>query len=61
MNVAHNANLDFWDKSCPDSKHAVFGKVTEGYDLAVKISEVKTNRDDAPLSPVQMVKVTVAM
>ncbi|HME87461.1 MAG TPA: peptidylprolyl isomerase [Candidatus Nanoarchaeia archaeon] len=37
INVAPNTFLD--------GKHAVFGKVTEGYDLVQKISNVKTNND----------------
>ena len=34
-----------------DGKHAVFGKVTSGMDVAVKISEVEAN-EDKPLEPV---------
>merc|ERR1719378_1007522 len=44
INVAHNSFLDWFDKSTP-SKHPVFGKVIEGYDVAVKISKVRTQND----------------
>merc|ERR1711865_250499 len=40
LNVANNANLD-WFAPGP-SKHPVFGKVVEGYDICVEISKVKT-------------------
>lgn len=56
MNVARNDFLDWFSPG--ESKHPVFGKITEGYDLCKKISEVRT-RDDNPVTPVQMVSVTI--
>merc|ERR1719171_258615 len=52
LNVAHNKFLDWFDKST-ESQHPVFGKVTEGMDLVVKISQVPTN-DDNPRTPIMM-------
>merc|ERR1719155_7537 len=51
INVANNKNLD-WFSPGP-SKHPVFGKVTEGMDVATKISKVKTKRDN-PVKPIMM-------
>merc|ERR1712093_733985 len=48
FNVADNLNLNWWDTSTP-SKHPVFAKVTEGYDLLVQISQVP--RTTTTLSP----------
>jgi len=56
MNVAKNDFLDWFSPG--ESKHPVFGKITEGYDLCKKISEVRT-RDDNPVTPIQMVSVTI--
>merc|ERR1719356_559220 len=56
MNVAKNDFLDWFSPG--ESKHPVFGKITENYDLCKKISEVQT-RDDNPVTPVQMVSVTI--
>merc|ERR1711865_99810 len=56
LNVANNANLDWF--SGGQSKHPVFGKVTENYELVEKISQVKTN-DDNPVNPVKMESITI--
>merc|ERR1719482_1342725 len=48
LNVANNANLDWFSPG--QSKHPVFGKVVEGYDIAVAISKVPT-RNDNPVTP----------
>jgi len=57
INVNNNSFLDWFDKSTP-SQHPVFGRVTEGYDVAKKISEVRTVRD-SPVKPIQMKSITI--
>ena len=58
VNVADNKNLDWFTGG--QSKHPVFGKLVDkaSFDLAVKISEVRT-RDDNPVEPIKMISVTV--
>jgi len=57
INVNNNTFLDWFDGSSP-SKHPVFGKVTEGYDLVEKISRVPT-RSDNPVNPIMMKSITI--
>ena len=56
LNVNNNANLD-WFSGGP-SKHPVFAKITDGYDVAVAISKVKTVRDN-PVKPIKMNSITI--
>lgn len=42
-----------------DGSYAAFGKVTEGMDIVDKIAACDTDRNDAPLAPVVMKKVSV--
>merc|ERR1712185_550689 len=59
INVVHNDFLDWFSPG--ESKHPVFGKCVDqaSFDTMVKISKVPT-RDDCPITPVQMISVTVA-
>ena len=57
LNVRHNANLDWFTGG--QSKHPVFGKVTEGMDIAMKISKVKTKRDN-PVEPIMMKSIKIS-
>jgi len=57
LNVANNANLDWF--SGGQSKHPVFGKVTDGMDVAIAISKVKTVRDN-PVVPIKMKSITIS-
>merc|ERR1719482_1710996 len=57
INVKHNSFLDWFDGSSP-SKHPVFGKVTENYELVEKITKVKTSRD-RPVEPICMESITI--
>lgn len=57
INVKHNSFLDWFDKSTP-SKHPVFGKVTDNYDLVVQITQVPTSNDN-PVKPIKMESITI--
>eukprot|EP00746_Dinoflagellata_sp_MGD_P086803 gnl/MRDRNA2_/MRDRNA2_34394_c0_seq1.p1 gnl/MRDRNA2_/MRDRNA2_34394_c0~~gnl/MRDRNA2_/MRDRNA2_34394_c0_seq1.p1 ORF type:complete len:453 (-),score=61.52 gnl/MRDRNA2_/MRDRNA2_34394_c0_seq1:77-1435(-) len=57
INVADNTRLDWFDKTTP-SKHPVFGKVIENFDVAVQISNVATQQD-RPLTPIMMKSIKV--
>ena len=56
INTVHNAFLD-WFSPGP-SKHPVFGKVIDGHDVVAKIGKTPT-RNDRPVTPVKMIKITV--
>merc|ERR1711971_1090058 len=56
INVADNKNLDWFSPGA--SKHPVFGKITSGMDVAVKISKVQT-REDNPVKPIQMKRIRI--
>ena len=42
-----------------DNRHSVFGEVVEGLDVVKKIGGVQTGRQDRPVTPVVINKVTI--
>lgn len=58
VNTKDNSYLDWFDKRMPYA-HPVFGKITEGYDIVLKISAVHTNHRDNPTTPVKMESVEI--
>jgi peptidyl-prolyl cis-trans isomerase A (cyclophilin A) len=42
-----------------DGKHAVFGKISQGYDIVERISKVKTGRNDKPVTDVVINSITI--
>jgi cyclophilin family peptidyl-prolyl cis-trans isomerase len=57
VNTKHNDFLDWFSSGA--SRHPVFGKVNDGLDVVTKISSTPTNAQDRPVTPVQMVSVTI--
>ncbi len=57
INTVHNAYLDWFTPG--RSKHPVFAKVTKGMEVIQAIETTETDYSDRPVTPVQMVKITV--
>ncbi|MEP7051986.1 MAG: peptidylprolyl isomerase, partial [Pseudomonadota bacterium] len=57
INTVHNSYLDWFTPGA--SKHPVFAKVVSGMDVVNKIGTTQTGSGDRPVTPIQMVKVTV--
>lgn len=57
INAVHNKYLDWFTPG--ESKHPVFGKVTQGMDVVKKIETAATDSGDRPKTPIQMIKITV--
>jgi len=57
INTVHNQYLDWFTPGA--SKHPVFGKVVSGMNVIEKIEKTQTGAGDRPVTPVQMVKITV--
>lgn len=47
------------DQPSLDGQYTVFGQVTKGLDIAVKISEVKTDSNDKPINPVYIKSIEI--
>ena len=58
INTVHNAYLDWFSEG--QSKHPVFGKVIEGFDVVEKIGSTKTDANDRPIEPIKVISITVA-
>ena len=56
LNVAHNDSLDFFSRG--ESKHPVFGKISNNMALVTKISQVRT-RDDNPVKPIMVTNIEI--
>ena len=57
INTVHNSYLDWFSPG--QSKHPVFGRITEGMDTIQKIETTPTASGDRPKTPVQMIRVTM--
>ena len=57
INTVANPYLDWFSPGA--SKHPVFGRVIEGMDVVKKLEATPTDRDDRPLTPAKMIKVTI--
>ena len=57
INTVHNAFLDWFSPG--DSKHPVFGKIVSGADVIKKIETAPADANDAPRTPVKVIKVVV--
>ena len=58
INTKHNHYLDWFTPGA--SRHPVFGKVKSGMDVVTKIETTRTGPGDRPVTPVKMIRVTVA-
>jgi len=57
INVSHNDYLDWFTPG--QSKHPVFGRITEGMDVVTKIETTPTAAGDRPKTPVKVEKITI--
>ena len=57
VNTVHNRFLDWFTGG--ESKHPVFGRVTEGMDIVTKIENTPTGEGDRPATPVKVNSITV--
>jgi cyclophilin family peptidyl-prolyl cis-trans isomerase len=57
INTANNGFLDWF--SSGQSKHPVFGKITDSMDVVQAIESTKTSAQDRPLTPVKVERITI--
>ena len=57
INTVHNNFLDWFSPG--QSKHPVFGKITEGMDVVNDIGTTKTGAQDRPVTPVKVERITI--
>jgi cyclophilin family peptidyl-prolyl cis-trans isomerase len=57
INTADNKYLDWFTPG--QSKHPVFGRITEGMDVVSKIETTPTAQGDRPVTPVKMERITI--
>jgi len=57
INTASNTFLDWFSPG--QSKHPVFGKITEGMNVVQAIESTKTGAQDRPVTPVKVERITI--
>jgi len=57
INTVHNNFLDWFSPG--QSKHPVFGKISEGMDVVNAIETTKTGAQDRPVTPVKVERITI--
>src|SRR5262249_54537910 len=58
INTVHNHYLDWFTPG--NSRHPVFGKITQGADVVKKIETTPTSEGDRPRTPVRVNKISVS-
>ena len=59
INTKDNSYLDWWDRQMPTAAHPVFGKIVDGYNIAVNISGARCDHRNNPDSPIKMESVEI--
>ena len=57
INTANNAYLDWFSPG--QSKHPVFGKISDGMDVVKAIETAKTGAGDRPVTPIKVERITI--